>query len=214
MNSPLNDEPESIADSACRRARSARGRSIIGRVNTRRGQLLIAAADLMDPNFHRTVSLLVEHGDGGALGLVLNRPLDTRVASAWSRVSDEPCAYEGPLMRGGPCDGPLMLLHDQAACSQIEVCPGVHFTADEDHVTRLIGEPPGRMRCFVGYAGWGAAQLETELDTGSWIVRPAASAAVFEPPDDPWMALIRDINPTQAALVRNPGLMPEDPSVN
>lgn len=184
------------------------------RMPDRRGQLLIAAADLADPHFHRTVSLLVEHSPDGALGLVLNRPTGLRVAQAWTQVSDQPCVYEGPLMWGGPCAGPLMVLHDDPTRGQTAGIDGLYFTADAEAVTQLMGDPPGAMRCFSGYAGWGSEQLESELASESWVVSPASIQDVLDPSDDVWLALWDRINPAQAAVIRHPGLMPEDPSLN
>ena len=71
------------------------------------GQLLIASSRLMDPNFVRTVILLVRYGDDGALGLVLNRPLETSVKEACEKVLETPCNADGNLFQGGPCEGPL-----------------------------------------------------------------------------------------------------------
>jgi putative transcriptional regulator len=183
---------------------------------TRQGQLLIAGADMDDPNFARTVSVLVEHGDQGALGLVLNRPTEISVAQAWRQVSQTSCTYDGRLHQGGPCQGPLMILHTDADRSQIEVVPGLYFTADAEDVASLLERPDGQLRCFAGYAGWAAQQLEHELDRASWIVRAATVGDVFDAPpgERHWLSLLSRINPAQAAYLVNPDILPEDPSNN
>ncbi len=179
-----------------------------------RGKLLIAGTDMLDPNFAQTVTLMVEHGEEGALGLVLNRPTKTRVPEAWEQVSDVPCHQEGVLYQGGPCSGPLMLLHTLSFQSQLEVAPGLHFTADADEIAWLMEHGRDEMRCYVGYAGWGAGQLESEIDRESWIVTPAKPEHVFHGSPRMWFELLRRINPTQAAMLLRPNMMPDDPSVN
>ncbi len=188
---------------------------------TRRGQLLLAGTDLLDPNFAQTVTLLVEHSDQGTLGLVLNRPLATTVAEAWtaSVPGGVPCLHEGALYHGGPCEGPMMVLHNRADRSQIEVMAGLYFTSDAEDVTWLMahageGVPAINLKCFVGYAGWTGGQLESELERQSWIVTPGSPEAVFDGGEEQWFDLLQEINPTQAAILRKPGLMPPDPSVN
>src|SRR5205814_2997514 len=79
------------------------------------GQLLIASPKLFDPNFFRSVVLLVQHTENGALGLILNHPLEMTIANAWEQVSEMPCEATGVLHQGGPCDGPLMVLHTEAS---------------------------------------------------------------------------------------------------
>src|SRR5437764_733950 len=96
------------------------------------GQLLIASPKLLDPNFAQSVILMIQHNDEGALGLVLNRPLGMSVRSAWEQVSEIPCEIESPLLKGGPCEGPLMVVHTSAALSQVEVLPGVYFSTEKD----------------------------------------------------------------------------------
>src|SRR5437660_1340859 len=96
------------------------------------GQLLLASSRLPDPNFARTVILMVRHGEEGALGLVLNRPLETTVHEACSEVLETPCAAEGFLYQGGPCEGPLMALHTNADASDMDVIEGVYFTTERE----------------------------------------------------------------------------------
>ena len=93
------------------------------------GQLLIASPKLFDPNFFRSVILLVQHGENGALGLVLNRPLEMTIANAWEQVSEMPCEATGFLHQGGPCDGPLMVLHTDASIPEMPVIPEVRSSS-------------------------------------------------------------------------------------
>jgi len=181
---------------------------------TRKGQLILATADLADPNFAGTVTLMVEHNDDGALGLVLNRPTTIDLKETWERMSEGPCTHEGMIFQGGPCPGPLMVLHDNPACGDNGPCDGVFFSVEEEEVRWLMEHHAGALRCFVGYAGGGAEQLEGELEHGAWIVQPGSSEVVFADPDTNYLKLLSRINPSQAAIIQNPDLMPPDASLN
>ncbi|HEX2973448.1 MAG TPA: YqgE/AlgH family protein [Tepidisphaeraceae bacterium] len=177
------------------------------------GQLLVASPQLLDPNFLRSVVLMVQHDEGGALGLILNRPLETTLKEAWEQVSELPCEVEQPLHQGGPCDGPLMVLHTDSAMSDMEVLPGLFFSADKEAVEELVVHMPGSMKFFVGYAGWGPGQLENELDEGGWLTTPATAELVFEGNDEQWAVLVRQIMDSAATWLRAK-VIPDDPSVN
>src|ERR671931_765402 len=152
-----------------------------------RGQLLIAAPTLLDPNFRRTVVLVGEQGEEGAMGVVLNRPSDTEVEEAVPPLA-ELAGVDGLVYVGGPVQPQAVVVLGD-------------FLEPEDTdalVTGSVGFLPGdtepleagdvaRARVFAGYAGWGPGQLEAELDEGSWIVEPALPADVFtERPEELW----------------------------
>src|SRR5262249_5161108 len=122
---------------------------------TLQGKLLIAAPSLEDPNFTRSVVLIVRHNDAGALGVILNRPLETPVAEAAGDALDEPFDVEGALHQGGPCDGPLMVVHTQEEAGEMEVADGMYFSVERDKVEWLLKNEEGHVKYFVGYAGWG-----------------------------------------------------------
>jgi putative transcriptional regulator len=190
---------------------------MIGPMSSKRGQLIIALPDLVDPNFHQTVTLIVEHTEEGALGLTLNRPTQTTVKQAWAALEEAPgtpCHHTGLVYLGGPCPGPLMILHTLEDRAQAMVCEGVYFTAEPDHITWLLEHNQQPMKCFGTHAGWGPGQLDTEIEHQSWISRPATTADVLEAGPRQWLDLIRKINPSQAAFVANPDLLKTDPSMN
>ena len=180
------------------------------------GKLVVASPGMDDPNFRHAVILMVEHSEEGALGVVLNKGMDTRVDEVWDQVSSLPCPVDQALLRGGPCPGPLMLLHDKPEQAQVQVCQGVCFTTEAPRVEQLLLESARPLRFFLGYAGWGAGQLEDELDQSSWLVTPAHADVVFDPdPDDGlWMRVITGIDRALAMLAMNPKIMPSDPSMN
>jgi len=178
------------------------------------GHLLIAAPSLQDPNFFRTVVLLVQHNEQGALGVILNRPLEATIEEAWSQVSEMPCNAEGSLFQGGPCPGPLMVLHSDPALSQVVVCEGVFFNTDKDSIEQLVTQCSGPLKFFVNYAGWGAGQLEGEIEAGGWVTTPAGPTQVFGNDEKLWHAVLKLADRRSRLAGIDPKLIPDDPSVN
>jgi len=171
-----------------------------------RGSLLVAAPSLLDPNFHRTVVLVAEHGDAGAMGVVLNRPSETAVAEAVPELA-ELAGDEEPVFVGGPvaADSLLALAEVDEPEDVSEPVVGTVAFVQDPHV------PARRGRVFVGYAGWSPGQIEAELDEDSWIVVPAHPDDVFsDDPDELWSAVLRRQGGPLALLAT----MPPDPSLN
>jgi putative transcriptional regulator len=175
------------------------------------GQLLIASPRLVDPNFVRSVVVMVQHNDDGALGLIVNRPLQTTIKEVCEKALDIPCDVEGDLHQGGPCEGPLMAVHTHEAKADIEVFPGVYFTTDREKIEWLMQNNEGAIKFFVGYAGWAAGQLENELETESWLIAPADARVVLDGDMEQWSRLM-----TQLTLGKwiDPERIPDDPSLN
>ena len=175
------------------------------------GQLLLASAHLEDPNFAKSIVLMVQHDENGAMGLILNRPLDMTVGQVLSQTLDE--TYDGSdgLYQGGPCEGPLMVLHTHEPTAQIRVLDGVCFSAERDSITWLLRNNQGPIRFFAGYSGWAAGQLETEMAAGGWSLMPATPREVFSEDEEQWAALN-----ARVALGRpvNPRIIPSDPQSN
>ena len=173
---------------------------------TLRGRLLVAAPILRDPNFHRTVVLVAEHSEDGAMGLVLNRPTDTPVGTALPELA-QLTGETDPVYVGGPVS-----LESVLAVAELD---------DPDDASELLFDTVGfvqepdvaasRGRIFVGYAGWGAGQLEAELAEDSWLVVPAEANDLFaDDPDGLWSAVLRRQGGPYALLAQ----MPPDPSLN
>jgi putative transcriptional regulator len=151
------------------------------------GKFLVAKTSLQDPSFRQSVVLLLQHGDAGAFGLVVNRA-----------VSVEGLPF--PVFAGGPCESQgLLMLHGHAewaeSCSEPppkEVAPGI-FLGDASCLSQLndgSAEPELRYRIFSGYAGWGPGQLENELAAGAWAIVPAKGELLFDvPAADLWYRL-------------------------
>jgi len=170
-----------------------------------RGRLLIAAPSLYD-YFRRTVVLVLEHTPEGAMGVVLNRSSETRVAEAVPALAE--LAGEDAVVRlGGPVATESVValgdFEDPEEAGTLVL--GTIGTLDPDALNSSLR----RLRVYAGYAGWGAGQLDGELDEGAWIVQDAH-------PDDPF----RDADIWSEALRRKGGgyrllaTMPADPSLN
>ena len=178
------------------------------------GHLLIASPNLRDPNFFKSVVLMVQHNDQGALGIILNRPLEATIEDAWPQVSELPCNAEGALHQGGPCPGPLMVVHTDQERSQLEVCDGIYFSTDKESIEHLVTQCAGPLKFFVNYAGWGPGQLEGEIEAGGWLATPAGRDEVFRADDELWPLALRLASRRARLTGIDPKLIPDDPSVN
>jgi putative transcriptional regulator len=180
-----------------------------------KGHLLVASPKLRDPNFYRTVVLLVQHDERGSLGLVLNRPTDVAVSAAWKQLSELPCEIDGQLHQGGPCEGVLMALHTDVEASDVEVLADVHFSTAKDSIEHIVSHGGGaNVRLYVGYAGWSPGQLENELAQGGWLIAPATGEQVFGPQHGAWEVLMRQLDRAALSQWMDPKIVPEDPTVN
>jgi putative transcriptional regulator len=184
---------------------------------TLKGRLLVATPNLGDPNFERTVVLLLEHGPDGALGVVLNRPSELDVAEPlpeWARAAAHPPVVfiGGPVApsaavclarvgRHGGADGwqPLLGLGSGIGTLDLDSDP-------DDAIPRLE-----EIRVFAGYAGWGAGQLEDEIEEGGWFVVDAEPGDPLSPaPERLWATVLRRQKGTLALFAAYPA----DPSMN
>jgi putative transcriptional regulator len=170
------------------------------------GHLLVAAAKLNDPNFARTVVLLVEHDRGGALGLVLNRPGAERLDSIWDEEAHGPCPSDLAVMNGGPLEGPLLALHGVQAMTERDIVPGVFLAMRKKLVIKLVRDGHVPLLVFAGYSGWGAKQLESEVAAGDWGITPATSDLVFGDQDNLWQratTIVADTNLAAALRIKH-----------
>lgn len=179
-----------------------------------KGHLLIASPELVDPNFFRTVVLMIEHNEQGAFGLVLNRPTRKSISELWQKMTHEPCATEDMLYFGGPVGGPLMALHTHPHLSEIDVLPGVYLATEASKLIQIVGTAEPGFRIFAGHAGWGAGQLENELEENSWIIAPAELAHVFFEGGDLWQRVLGDLLNEAISSTLNVRDFPEDLSLN
>ena len=176
-----------------------------------RGQLLVSAGSLFDPNFRQTVVLVGQHTAEGALGVVLNRPSELVVADVFpslgSAVRDGERLYSGGPVR--PESAVLLAELSNPEWADVLVFGSIGFLVGD--VSDAAKAAVLRARVFAGYAGWGAGQLESEMAQGSWILDPALPEDVFgEEPESLWGRVLRRKGGSFARLAR----VPFDPSTN
>ena len=179
------------------------------------GQLLVATPRLEHPIFRRTVILLLDHGDDGALGVVVNRPTDVDVDAvlpSWQPF----VAVPGRLFQGGPVatDSALGLVgvreQDGEPLGVRLVCGGLGLV-DLDTPPEVVVPELRGMRIFAGYAGWSPGQLEVEIAEGSWYVLAADPFDAFsDNPEDLWVSVLR----RQGGDLAFVASYPDDPSMN
>lgn len=185
------------------------------------GTLLIAPPTLGDPNFRRTVVLLCEHTAAeGSFGLVLSRPLGDVALGDVLDLDDLASRLGGedyPLALGGPVQPDTLHYlhrHPSAVPGAREVADGVFWGGDFEDVKALLasGEADAQsLRFFLGYSGWGAGQLQAEMDRDGWILARASADLVFpESTDDFWRRLMRQMG-GEYALLSN---FPDNPRMN
>ncbi|PAY20737.1 MULTISPECIES: YqgE/AlgH family protein [Pirellulaceae] len=180
------------------------------------GKLLIASPYLNDPNFLRSVVLIVSHDDEGAFGLSLNRPTDQRLSEIVELSMPQGSVRDDDLIfEGGPVDGPLLALHDLVGIGSPvgQDSSGLWLTGDEDHLRLLLSRVDARVRFVSQYSGWGPGQLDHEMQCGGWLVGVANADVVFEDPEQVWESAVKRCGHEILSSL-SPGLRFNDPSVN
>ncbi len=172
---------------------------------------LIAMPQLGDPNFNRSVILVIEHGEGGAMGLVLNRaaPLTLKdVANGQELLIAESLEGE-PIYLGGPVEPQRgFVLHDSAEVEERhEVLPGLFLSVTMDAFAPMLKRGGMKLRFCLGYAGWGAGQLEQEISQGAWLFTEASQGAVLEGDAEKlWEDTLRSMGVDPAMLFQAKGV--------
>jgi putative transcriptional regulator len=167
------------------------------------GKFLIARPHSGGPIFHQSVILLLEHGSGGALGLIINQPTGIDLA----RLLPDVEALQGRSDRaffGGPVEGDRMMLllrsNDPPAQSR-RVTRDIYATGSFDVLREVVAsaDPASRFRAYLGYAGWAPGQLEAEVARGDWLIAPSDTRAVFDmDPEKVWREFIERSSGLQA----------------
>jgi len=185
--------------------------------NTLAPSLLVAMPQLLDPNFRRSVVLIVHHDETGTFGLVLNRISDVSVGDLCGTLGIEWRGDEvAPLAWGGPVQPntgwiligglPVWAGSTEDGEEVTEIDPGLHFAGSLATLRRVADAPPQQFRLFLGYAGWGPGQLEAELAQGAWLVAPLRAEVVFASPDEMWEGVVRSLGVDPSTLVSTPGV--------
>lgn len=165
-------------------------------MNSLSGHLLIAMPSLADANFQKTVTYICEHNDKGALGIVINRPLKISLSDVLEQMELEvtdPDIADDQVFLGGPVQEQRgFVLHTPLRAWNSTIAVGEHIgltTSRDILVDMSQGRGPGQALVALGYAGWGAGQLEHEIMQNSWLHGPADDAILFElPSEQRWQA--------------------------
>jgi putative transcriptional regulator len=157
--------------------------------------------------------LVIQHDEGGAFGVILNRPSQRTVSDIWEAISESPVSCRQPVHVGGPVEGPLLAFHRSPADSQSMVLPGLFLATDRDHLQRIVRGQP-EFRLFCGYSGWGPGQLDAELEMGGWLTSPATVEDVFLPADAMWKHISGKIGLDILAPTIGRQPVPEQPWLN
>jgi putative transcriptional regulator len=184
-----------------------------------KGHLLIAARALRDGNFFRSVVLMIEHSPEGAMGLIINHPSETPLKDAISQHFED-FDDDRLLYVGGPVERTsLLLLHNVEALSEesSEVLPDVYIGGSTESFAEVIercnnGDADLRFRVYSGYSGWGAGQLEGEIERNDWLSLPAESDLVFG--DDPYSVWDEAVTRFRKAHPLVPAPKANDPGLN
>ncbi|MBM5811827.1 MAG: YqgE/AlgH family protein [Gammaproteobacteria bacterium] len=163
-------------------------------------QLLVAMPALADPNFAHTVTLICEHSERGALGIVINQPLEMKVTEVLAQLAlttDRAELNEMHVLRGGPVQVDRgFVLHEPGPRdwdSTLPVSRTLHVTTSRDVLAAIArGDGPQRALVALGYAGWDADQLEDEVRQNAWLTVPCDDALLFDLPyEQRWQAAAR-----------------------
>lgn len=157
------------------------------------GKALLASPYLQDPNFLQSVVYMVRHSEEEAFGLIVNRQTDHSLKSVFEKAADTALDRDGWLHFGGPVEGPLVALHDQADLADLKCSNGIYLTTDRDNLLPLLQRSGARVKLFAGFSGWGEGQLESELDTGSWFVTDITLEQVLDDCDNLWRKLLYEV---------------------
>ena len=146
---------------------------------------------MADPNFSTTVTLICEHNDEGALGIIINRPLNLTLAGLFEQLSVDdvdPAAASNPVMSGGPVGIERgFVLHDKDHNFEntLAVSDDIQLTFSRDVIDAMaLGNGPQKSLVAIGYAGWEPGQLEAEMLANSWLSVAATPELVFDTPFD------------------------------
>jgi putative transcriptional regulator len=152
-------------------------------------QFLIAMPTLQDPNFMRSVTYICEHNENGCMGIIINRPLDITLGEVLRQLDipvDDPDISRQAVYLGGPVQNERgFVIHRPHGNweAMLEVTSEIGITSSRDILEAIAeGKGPEMNLVALGYAGWGAGQLEGEIGQNAWLSAPADNSIIFETP--------------------------------
>ena len=173
--------------------------------------LLVSMPQMLDPNFTRSVVLLAEYGRHGAFGIVVNRRMSEPANAVIRAEPPIDIRDDVHLFVGGPVEPSrawVLTAHRELDPEALEVASGVYLSASPDLIRHALQSPPdATLRIIIGYAGWGAGQLDEELAASAWLMAPVDVGLVFQTPlESMWEAAIRRLGADPSALQGSSGV--------
>lgn len=180
-----------------------------------KGHLLIATPQLRSPIFGRSVILMIEQTDDGALGLILNQPIKTTMTDLAGTIFVDHFEWEKPISLGGPVASSLLMLHANETLADDEIIPGVYLTTDGAKVQELIEHRSEPSLVVANYSGWGPGQLEGEIRENAWLVLPATFEHVFWSGEkELWNVAVNQVQGRRLTDLLGLRVVPADPCLN
>jgi putative transcriptional regulator len=182
------------------------------RIAPSQGKILVAEPGLIDLNFKRSVILLVEHNENGAVGFVLNRILKYNLSDLMPDFPD----FEAKISLGGPVSPKsIHFVHTlgDVVPDTTHVVDNIYWGGDFEYIKSLIIAKkisPVQILFFVGYSGWSKEQLQREINEGSWVVTQLNPIHIFAGTEELWINTVRELGTNFKPWT----LYPEDPSYN
>ncbi|MEZ4363448.1 MAG: YqgE/AlgH family protein [Kofleriaceae bacterium] len=179
--------------------------------------LLLAMPQLHDPNFSHAVVLMIEHGEEGSFGLVVNQPSAIKATEllhsldmSWGGDDSAVVWSGGPVSpsTGWVLHQPLDVLdmRPRRGSGTIDVAPGIALTTSPDRLRTIATAPPGRVRLLLGYSGWAPGQLADEMSRGAWLHAAADPSLIFDSPaPELWSRAIRSLGILPESLIQGRG---------
>ena len=164
------------------------------------GMFLVATRDLMDPWFGQSVVLLLDHDDGGSLGLIVNRRFQATLSDAIPEL-EQPEADRHPVFFGGPLGSHqvfMLLRNDKPVPQTQHIAADIYFSAEREVLDHALQNktPGNELHFYIGYASWTSGQLAHEMARGSWhLVRGNAGVVFEDGAEDLWQQLIDELEP-------------------
>lgn len=176
--------------------------------------LLLAMPQLADPNFSRSVVLMIEHSPQGSFGLVINHPSPIKASELLDSLEMSWHGEDSAVVwAGGPVSPSTgWVLHEPMQVAQpgqgtIAITSSISLSTSPDRLRAIASQPPRNIRLLLGYSGWGPGQLESEMASGAWLHASAEPALVFDTPaDDMWERALQSLGISPASLFASRGV--------
>jgi putative transcriptional regulator len=169
---------------------------------------------LADPNFSRSVVLMIEHSPNGSFGLVINHPSPIKASELLDSLEMSWRGEESAVVwAGGPVSPSTgWVLHEPVLVAQpgqgtIEITSSISLSTSPDRLRAIANQPPRNIRLLLGYSGWGPGQLEAEMAHGAWLHATVDPKLVFDTPaDDMWEKALRSLGISPQSLFASRGV--------